>query len=172
MNFEEGIQKEIILDDINGETIKAIVDFCYTGRINITEENAEQLMAISSSIEFDLLGERCCKFYLEKLSAHNAVDTLLIADKYNEFDLRLQTLNFICESLEMVPSTDVQRLNYRLLREILQSDNIQATEEFVFKRLCEWFENNGAEREIYMPQLLRLIRLENIQTKVRSVKRF
>lgn len=172
LNFEEGIQKKIILNDIDGETIKTIVHFCYTGRINITEENVAQLMAISSSIEFDLLEEKCCKFYAEKLNAKNSVDTLLIADEYNKFDLRLQTLNFICDALEMVPSMDVQRLNHRLLQEILQSDNIEATEELVFKRLFEWFEYNGAERKIYMPELLRLIRLENIPTQVCFVKRF
>lgn len=166
-NFEEGRKNEFVLDDTDGETVKVIVDFCYTGHINLSEESAAKFLAIASSIELELLEKKCIRFYNDKLSVTNAVGSLMIADKYNAFDLRQRAFGLICESLEKVPTTDIQQLDYRLLRELLESDKIQATEALVFERLLQWFQNKESEREQYLPGLLKMIRLEYIPPQVR-----
>lgn len=165
-NFQEGSKSEFTLDGTDGETVKAIVDFCYTGRVDLTEENVDDFMAIASSVEFDLLEEKCCRFYAEELNVMNSISTLMVADKYCIADLRQRALDFICGSFEKVPATDIQRLDFRLLHEVLKNDNIEATEELVFKRLMEWFQEEETEREKHMPELLQLVRLEQIPSEV------
>lgn len=167
-NFQEGSKSEFILDDTDGETVKAIVDFCYTGRIDLTEENVEDFMAIASSVEIDLLEEKCCRFYAHKLNVTNSTNTLMVADKYNIADLRQRAFDFIFGSFEKVPTADIQRLDFRLLHEILKCDKIDATEELVFKRLLEWSQDEPTEREKHMPDLLKQVRLEHISSEVRS----
>lgn len=165
-HFQEGDETESTLEDTDGQTVKAIVDFCYTGRIELTEGNVTKFQAIASSIEFDLLEEKCSQFYAAKLSVDNSVDTLIIADKYSDVGLRQRALDLICESFETVPMQDIQRLGHELMQELLKCDKIQAPEELVFKRLFEWFKKNEEERKKHMPEMLKLIRLEYVPSQV------
>lgn len=90
----------------------------------------------------------------------------MVADKYDFAGLRQRGLDVVCGKFEMLPTVEFQRLDQRLLQEILKSDKIQAAEEFVLKRLLEWFENEEEERRQYMPKLLKLIRLELFPSQV------
>lgn len=165
-NFEEANHKEFILDDTDGETIKMIVDFCYTGNVSLTPENVSDLLTIASSVQLDMLEEKCREFRADNLNAANAVDTLMMADKYSFAELRQRTLNWICESFESMPSGEIQKVDHRLLQELMRCDQIDASEEMIFNRLYEWFERSASMREKHMPDLLRLIRLENIPSQV------
>lgn len=165
-NFQEGSQNEFVLDDTDGETVKAIVVFCYTGHINLTEENVGNFLAIASSVELGLLEKKCVQFYNDKLSVTNAIATSMIADKYSAAELRQRAFGLICDSFEMVPTTDIQQLDYRLLCELLKRNELKATEALVFERLVEWFQSNEAEHKPHMPALLKLIRLEHIPPQV------
>lgn len=165
-NSQEDNESEIILQNTDGRTVKAIVDFCYTGHINLTEKNVEEFMKIASNVELDLLVEKCCRFYRDKLSPSNSISTLMIADKYNILELRRNAFDVICDSFETLPLTDIQSLDHRVLLEILKCDKIQASEELMFKRLLEWFHNKESERKQRMPQLLESIRLEYIPSQV------
>lgn len=163
-NFQEGKHKEFTLDDTDCETLQMIVDYCYTGHIKLTEENVATFLTIASSVQLDLLEEKCCQFYVEKLSVTNCVDALIFADKFSYAYLREAALDLICENFEMVPVTAIQKLDHRLLRELLKCDKITSSEELIFTRLLEWVQNG--KREPYMPDLLKLIRLEHITLEV------
>lgn len=168
-NFQEGSKSEFVLDGTDGETVKAIVDFCYTGHIDLTEENVLKFLAIASSVHLDLLEEKCCRLYDDKLGVTNCIGTLVVADRYSKVGLRQRALDVVCEFFEMVRTEDIQKLDNRLLQEILKSDKIHATEELVFKRLMEWLDCEGDERKQYMAELLKHIRLEYIPTQVSFV---
>lgn len=163
-----GSKSELILDHIDGEIIKAIVDFCYSGHIDMTEENVGNFLAAATIIQLDLLQEKCCQFYADKLSVNNSVDTLLIADKCNNANLRRWALDLICESFEVVPLAHFGRLESRLLQTILVCDKISATEECVLQRLLEWFQLKERYRKQFMPDLLKMVRLEYIPSQVRD----
>lgn len=166
-NLRKKQKTEFIWEDADGETVKAIVDFCYTGIANLTDEILTKVLPVAASIQFDLLEDKCRQIYKDKLSINNGVDTLLVADKYGYVDLRQHSLDFISKSFDLVPTKDIQRLDHQLMLEILKCGKIQATEELVFKRLLEWFEYNEDERKQHMATLLKLIRLEHISSQVR-----
>lgn len=158
---------ELILKGTDGEMVKAIVNYCYTGHINLTEENVETFLAIASSIDLDMLNAECFHFYDEKLGINNCVNTLIIANKYNWTHLCQRAFHLICENFENVPTTEIQKLDHRILQEILKCDELKANEQLVCKRLFEWFQYNENERAQYMSDMLRSIRLELIPYQVR-----
>lgn len=164
-NFQEGGINEFVLEGTDGETVKAIVDYCYTGQIVLTEENTGKLLAIASSVELDFLESECRQFYADNLSVTNCVDAFMVSDKYCYADIRRKAFDLICDSFEILPSAEIQNLDHRLLEEVLKSDEINGPEGLVFVRLMEWFQNNEEERERYMSQLLELIRLQHITTR-------
>lgn len=168
-NFQEANHNEFILDDTDGETVKMIVDFCYTGRINLTAENVGNMLAIASSVQLDFLEEKCRQFYDDHLNVNNSLATLLIADKYSYSALRKRALEFVCEAFETIPSTEIQNFHHSLVGELLKQSNINATEEVIFNRLLEWFNKSEIDRTEHMPDLLKLIRLKHFSPWVKSI---
>lgn len=112
-NFQEGHYREFVSDDADFETLKAIVDYCYTGHIRLTEENVKTYLTIASSVELDLLEETCCSFYAEILTEANCVDAFVFADQFNFVKLRDAAMDSISEKLEFVPTTEIQKLDHR-----------------------------------------------------------
>lgn len=170
--FQESKKEEFLLEGCDGDTVKAIVDYCYTGQIKLTEENVGIILTVASSVEFDLLENECRQFYEEKLDLRNCADALIVADRYSFEHLRQRALDLICGGLDNYPTEEVQKLDYHLFQEVLKCDKIQATEELIFERLMEWFHYNEAERKPHMPKLLKLIRLKLITTQVRFATLF
>lgn len=164
--FQEANHGEFIMVGADAETLKIIVDFCYTGRVNLTEENVDRISAIADRVEFDLLKDKCCQFYADNLNVANSVGTLVVADKHSFLDLRQRALGIICKTFECIPSTELQKICHRLLQELLKCDNINATEVMVFKRLLEWFGLFERDREQFMPDMLELIRLQHMTSQV------
>lgn len=168
-NFQEANREEFILEDTDGETVKKIVDFCYTGRISLTRENVGNILAIASSVQLDFLEDVCRQFFDDNLNLDNSLETLLIADKYSYLVLRERAFRFMCETFESIPSTEVQKFEHTLLEEVLKCNNVNATEEMIFTRLLEWMNKSENERTEHMPELLKLIRLQHFSPQVNSI---
>lgn len=165
--FEGHTHNEFILADTDGETVKMIVDFCYTGRILLTEDNVNHLLTIASNLELDMLELECRRFYEGNLSVTNAIDAWTVADKYDYVDLKQRAMHFAVEKFETMPPTEIQTLDHRLLQELLKHEKIGLAEENIFNRLVMWYENAEIEREPHMPELLQLIRLKHLSMQVR-----
>lgn len=58
-NYQESQKEEFVLEGTDGIVVKAIVD-----GIDLTAENVGNFLSIASSVELDLLEERCGRFYL------------------------------------------------------------------------------------------------------------
>lgn len=46
-SFIEDGENEFVLNDADVETVMAIVDFCYTGHIDLSEENVAKFLAVA-----------------------------------------------------------------------------------------------------------------------------
>lgn len=162
-HFQDSKKDEFLLKGTDGETVKAIVDFCYSGCINLTEQNVSKFMAIASSVDIDLLEEKCRRFYSDNLGVTNCIEALMVA---NSDELRQRALDIVCGNFGLLPASKINKLNGPLLHEILMSNKMHLAEDSVFQRLVEWFQCNEDERSQYMPELLKLIRLERAKPEV------
>lgn len=167
-NFQESQHKEVTVPNIDGPTLKAIVNFCYSGKIKITGDNIERLVSAASFMNLMLIEKKCEQFWSNGLSSSNCVQTYLRADAHNLSDLRDTSFHFICEHF-----MDQQLLEaeYSLLTKILKCDEIPHTENETFSQLVNWIEFDKENRAKFAPDLLDLIRLEKITQPVRLTKR-
>lgn len=167
-NFEGSDYSEFILEEFDGQTLQAIVNFCYSGYVELTQANVDKLIAAASKFQIDLLEEKCWLFRSDTLDASNAMNVLSIADKFSKPDLRERALTTICENLDNIPPTQVKQLDYELLLDLMKSDNHHAKEETIFKRLLDWHEHSEVERCKFMPELLKHIRFTHISERFLS----
>lgn len=162
-NFRESSEKEIVLKEIDGPTLKIILEFIYTADIKISAENVFDILAAASSMELIALAKECGQFCADNLTIENCVDFFLNTDKYYLSDLRLKVLEFICDHFEDVPVDDFQQIDENNFEELLKHDQITAAETIIFLRLVEWMDLRKTES---VGDLLNLIRLKHIPTAV------
>lgn len=140
--------QEIILVDLDGVLIKQIVSFAYTGEIEINEENVIIYATVALDLELDLLQNECEKFFNENLSIRNCIEWFMFASDSDTF----------------------RELRQKAFRLMIAADENSFTEEAIFNRLVEWVEFDTSARSKYTLDLLKCIRLENIQTEVGNRK--
>lgn len=166
-NFKEGDDEEVTLSNTDGPTLRKIIDFCYTGKIKITNENIEQIIDRASYMEIVRIERKCEQFWIDTLATSNCVEIFLAADKYSFKDLRKISFDFICEHFEAVADIELKKIGVSFFSELLECDQICAREEFIFHRLAEWVGYQETARSKHVPELMKTVRLEKITQPVR-----
>lgn len=86
--------KDVVeLHDIDAQSLKQLIDFAYTGEIDITEENVQVLLPASSLLQIQSVREACCKFLLRQLHPSNCLGIRSFAGKLLTIITRFTTLN-------------------------------------------------------------------------------
>lgn len=163
-------KKEIKIDQVSGESLKKLVNFCYTGEIEINTRNVADLLAAASMLRFEKVEEEC-RVYLEKqLEAYPkcSLRIFLTAEMYSFKALEKKSLKFICNFFNEVSKTsDFNEISFKSLEMILDSDErFNVTEEENFEAAMKWVYYNRYEREKFIPNILKLIRLPQIDQTV------
>lgn len=166
-NFKEGRDDEVTIADIDGPTLESIINYCYTGHIEITEENVMQIVYSASTMGFVRIEQECKMYLSNNLKAVNCVEIFVLADKLQFLQLRKKSLAYICVMFRFVPEDQLRCLQYSYFSDLLLCDTIQATEDSIFERLVMWIKHSEQSRAKYVPDLLKLVRMENISTQVR-----
>lgn len=164
--FEEGRNNEILLDEIDGAMLKLIINFCYTGRVNLSEANINDVLAAASSLEVTKLEQKCREFWEINFSSHNLVETLLNADKHDLKNLREKSLKAICADFENIPMNELQKIDGNIFHEILSNDLVTANETVVFERSMMWLDANEKDQMKFVSKFLSAIRLQYIPAEV------
>lgn len=165
-HFKEGNKDEVTIADIDGPTLKSIINFCYTGKIEITEENIMEIVWPASTMGFVDIEQKCKDFWSETLTVSNCVEIFVLADKCGFLQLRRKSLTFICVLFGCVPSDDLHCLQFPYFSELLQCTEIHALEDSIFQRMVHWVEHEEQHRSKHVPNLLKSIRMERLSSQV------
>lgn len=164
--FKEGKEEDVTLEGIDGSTLNLIINFCYTGIIDINEQNIDDIILAASSMELLLLEKKCSDFWAKRLRFENWVDIYIKADKYTLTELKSRIFQLICESFERVPSADLARVDQFFFRDVLKYEKIQVPEQILFTRLQQWIAHDPNERVKFVAEFIKYIRLEHLPGQV------
>lgn len=77
----ERTQGAVKLHDIDALALKHLIDYIYTGKITITEQNVQVLLPASSLLQMHSVREACCCFLLRQLHPSNCLGIRSFAGK-------------------------------------------------------------------------------------------
>lgn len=168
----ESQQEKILLQGVDCEALKLLVNFIYGGEITVTESNVENLLSAASLWQLVPVINFCSQFLQEQVEADNCVGILRFADAYGCQDLFNCCQRYILYHFTEVIATDeyVTMPEY-LLVDLLKSEELRVqSEEEVLDAVLKWI--NFQRETCNLFTVLQHVRLPLIKWKVLSKKIF
>uniref|UniRef100_A0A3Q3EMV0 Kelch-like protein 25 n=1 Tax=Labrus bergylta TaxID=56723 RepID=A0A3Q3EMV0_9LABR len=149
-------------DSIHPEVLELLLDFAYSSRVIINEENAESLLEAGDMLQFHDIRDAAAEFLEKNLHSSNCLGMMLLSDAHQckrlyELSWRMCLLHYETVRQE---SEDFYSLNKDKLLELILSDELEIEDEqVVFNSVLRWVRYDLEARRHHLPELLRGIRL-------------
>ena len=159
-DMKESKEGLIRLEETSKIAIEQLLDYLYTGHVDVTEHNAFDLLKIADFLVIPSLKEVSSKVIIQTLSSSNCLMVYYVAVNYRCIELQEKTRDFIYANFtRVVEHEDFLNLTVSEVEEWISSDEIKVRgEEDVFQAIVKWAEQNGdGEREKFL-KLFRHVR--------------
>lgn len=166
--MKESSESRIHLKEINGDILHALIDYFYSGTIEINMDIASELLSAASLLQLQSITDECVDYLIKHLESVNALWLKALGDLYNLKKLSeagkksaLKNFSKIKHSDEFLNLTINEVVNY------LSDEYLNASKEDVFNAAIEWINFDKAERNNNSLQLLKCIRYSEMDASVR-----
>ena len=155
---QEGIAR---FEEISGSVMEDVLQFIYTGSVEVTQENSEDLIATANYLLIPGLKTVSGRFLEEQMSNSNCISTFYFAEKYECEELVASSRKFIHANFASVAEMDeFLNLEAKEVERWISSDEISVEfEADVFRIVLKWVEENKSERKATFEELFRHVRL-------------
>jgi hypothetical protein len=157
----------VTVHEISADAMELLLDYIYTGALVITEENVEDIFCGSCLLLLNSVTQVCCRFIQERLTLANCWGIRSLADKFDCRDMLNKVTRFIEESFKkVVEAEEFLLLPSHEISALFDDDAIVVPkEEVVFEALIKWMNHDLENRKFEFPNLLRKVRLTQIEPK-------
>ncbi|KAK7795587.1 hypothetical protein U0070_022566 [Myodes glareolus] len=149
----ESQHARVTIHDVDAESFEVLVNYCYTGRLSLTEANVQHLYVASDMFQLLYVQEACASFMIRRLDLTNCTAILKFAEAFDDHKLRSQTQAFIASNFKelsrmgSIREETLADLTLVQMLEILSLDSLDVESE---KTVChvavQWLEAAPEER--------------------------
>ncbi|XP_022808534.1 kelch-like protein 11 [Stylophora pistillata] len=160
-DMKENREGIIHFEEIPGSVMEDVLVFIYTGTVEVTQTNAEELIAAGNYLIIPSLKTLSGRFLEREMSKSNCISTFYLAEKYDCEELIHNSRKFINENFTSIGEEDeFLSLQAKEVSRWILSDEIAVEAEVsVFKIILKWVEHNKSERKETFEELFRHVRL-------------
>ncbi|KAM9049851.1 kelch-like protein 1 isoform 2-T2 [Megaptera novaeangliae] len=157
----EAKQEEIKMEGIDPNALWDLVQFAYTGCLELKEETIENLLAAASLLQLPQVVEVCCHFLMKLLHPSNCLGIRAFADAQGCIELMKVAHSYTMENImEVMRNQEFLLLPAEELHKLLASDDVNVPdEETIFHALMMWVKYDMQRRCNDLSMLLAFIRL-------------
>ena len=163
-DMKENREGIVRFEEISSAVMEEVLEFIYSGSVEVTQENVEDLIAAANYLLIPGLKTVSGRFLEEQMSESNCVSTFYFAEKYQCDELIVNTTKFIHANFASVAAMDeFLNLEAKEVERWISSDEISvAAEAGVFKVVLKWIEQNNSERVESFEKLFGHVRLASL----------
>ncbi|XP_044764254.1 kelch-like protein 17 [Coccinella septempunctata] len=160
-DMKEQSLPEIQIHDLDATAVGLLLDYAYTGKINITPDNVQVLLPASSALQMQDVREACCKFLLKQLHPTNCLGIRSFADTHSCKELHMKSHVFALQNFQQVVGTEeFLLLPFQEVEELISNSHLNiSSEEDVFIAALNWVKHDLTERSKYIAKLMVHVRL-------------
>ncbi|XP_055851152.1 kelch-like protein 12 [Episyrphus balteatus] len=155
------------LKEIGASSLKLILDFMYTGSIELSLENIDGLLKTALFLKIKILVEGCYELIGQNINSTNSLTFLRLANELSLSSLKAKSLECIYTHFEEISKkNEFLLLNKDELQNLLFNDNPHNDfEEVVFLSMVEWINYDKLNRAHFAFELLSMIRFRALSPK-------
>ncbi|XP_064200439.1 kelch-like protein 5 isoform X4 [Anguilla rostrata] len=167
-DVREAKQEEVKMESVDPDALWALVQYAYSGRLELREETIESLLSASCLLQLPAVVQACCSFLAKQLHPSNCLGIRSFADAQGCVDLHGLAHDYTMGGpsvpqehfLEVVRNQEFLLLPPAEMEKLLSSDDMNVPdEETVVGALLAWVQHDVAQRRQHLPELLAHIRL-------------
>ncbi|XP_068176803.1 kelch-like protein 5 isoform X2 [Antennarius striatus] len=160
-DVREAKQDEVKMEGVDPDALWVLVQYAYTGRLELREDTIESLLSASCLLQLSSVVQACCSFLMKQLHPSNCLGIRSYADAQGCHDLQRAAHAFTMEHfLDVVGGQEFLLLPVDEMERLLKSDDVNVPdEETVVTALLSWVGYDTTTRERHLPSLLAYIRL-------------
>ena len=160
-DMKESKEGLIRLEDTSKVAIEKLLDYLYTGHVDVTQYNAFDLFKIADFLVIPSLKEVSSRFIIQTLSSSNCLMLFYLALNYWCVELQEKARDFMFANFaSVVEHEDFLNLTLSEVEKWISSDEISVRgEEDVFQAIVKWMENKGSGEHEKFFELFRHVRL-------------
>ena len=160
-------QKETVkVNGVKAETMRALLDFMYTGHIKIHDGNVRELLQASNYLLVVRVKESCCRFLEDSIRVENCLWVLSIADEFSCDELSSRATNVLLRDfLQVAQTQEFLGFPVEIMRQLYASNEISVDcEDQLLDSLMEWISYDLKGRECFLEEMLKLIRWKHVKS--------
>jgi len=163
-DMKENREGIVRFEEISGAVMEDVLEFMYTGSVEVTQENSKDLIAAANYLLIPGLKEHSGRFLERQMAISNCISSLYLSEMYECDELITNSREFIHTNFASVAEMDeFLNLEAKEVERWISSDEISvAVEADVFKIVLKWIEENKSERKASFEQLFRHVRLASV----------
>ncbi|KAH3809199.1 kelch-like protein 24 [Dreissena polymorpha] len=160
-DLRENRDMRVHFDDISPWTFKRIIDYVYTGKLEISTDNAQEMLAAGCRFQYPAIVDACCDFLQSELHPSNCLGIHLFAQVHSCKSLEDSSSKYALDNFsQLVQYDEFLELSYEQLLAFVASDLIEVrNEETVYNAVMRWIKFDVDERKQYVLQFLQEVRL-------------
>ncbi|XP_073457167.1 kelch repeat and BTB domain-containing protein 8-like [Aquarana catesbeiana] len=152
---------EVCLSDVPSSVLQLILHYIYTGEVDLTMDNVEELFIVSGRLQITAMQDSCSRYLAMRIDNENCLWIYSLAHSHNQRILLEETMNHIVWNLNSLSKReDFFHLEMEELVNILSSDDLMFSSELAVYDLARcWWEFHTQRDELLPPELLKAIRV-------------
>lgn len=119
----ESVAKEIVMHDIDSEILDIMVQYCYTGKIVISEDNVESILFTACLFHLTSVVQACSNCLTRQLDPTNCIGFTFFAEQQNCLGLFNNALKYtsthfmeVCQHQEFAQMTAAVLMTLELVK--------------------------------------------------------
>ena len=143
------------------EVLRSVVDYLYTGQIELTVDNVEDLVKSADVLSLECLKATCADFMSSQVDQHNCFQLCRFSTLYRLDQLQKVTRQFICAEFKTVAfNAEFKELPSSELVELIKDDAVNvADEDVVFEAVIGWIRHDLDKRRSSFEEIMKYVRL-------------
>jgi len=163
-DMKENQERIVRFEEISGAAMEDVLEFIYTGSVEVTQQNCKGLIAAANFLLIPGLKKLSWRFLELEMSESNCISMFYFAEMYQCDELITNTRKFIHANFTSVAEMDeFLNLEAKEVEKWISSDEISvAVEADVVEIVFKWIERNKSERKVSFEQLFSHVRLASL----------
>ena len=166
----ESNQDRVALYEIDGVAVELLVQYAYTGVVEINKYNVQSLLYASALLQFDKVKNACCVFLRKVLGVCNCLGIRLLAESLSCHDLFEEAHQFVANHFnDVLKQEEFLFQPFKSLKALLECKFLNTlSEEEILNGVLEWLNFRPTERQSYASSLMKRSCLINVSPEFLS----